>query len=475
MADASTIDQQEQSLVAEQDAARTDLATQRGAEAAPIEAGVKEASAKIDSLASQPAQQLPMPPNTAQHIDPKQMTTAASAFMTLGALAGLLTRQPMTAALNNMTAAMKGVQEGDAEQYDRAYKEFQSNYDKAMKTNKAMLDEKEKALKDTNLTLTARVEQLRLIDAKYGNMGKDLQASFKTRMDLLQSQRKATEHAEDQKEKIREANERIEDHRQDHRDMMELRRGAAGGGAGGGGGLSDNAKDMMADMLKRGIKPPDISGRKEVSAMKMDIVNRMAEKWKQDGSTPSDVQVNHDMQAALSKSLTQVQSRVTGIELGSRKIEKDIQTLDRYMQEGNADHIRLINSRVNSLREMTSDPTLAPYALAVKQVATEYERLLSGGMLSTAQLHAGAAEDAKNILNENMDIATVQKVIPVMLREIQNGRAAANETLTDLRSQIRGVGGAAGAAGAGSPVQTATNPKTGEKLQLVNGQWVPAK
>ena len=28
---------------------------------------------------------------------------------------------------------------------------------------------------------------------------------------------------------------------------------------------------------------------------------------------------------------------------------------------------------------------------------------------------------------------------------------------------------------AGGAVQTATNPKTGEKLQLVNGQWVPAK
>lgn len=473
---APDIDTQEASLIASNDAARADLSKQRDAEMAPIERSVKDAAGTIDRLAGTPTQQIPLPENAAKHLDPKQLNDAASAFMTLGALAGLLSRQPMTAALNNMTAAMKGVQEGDAEQYDRSYKEFTTNYDKAMKTNKAMLDEKEKVLKDTQLSLTARMEQMRLIDVKYGNIGKDMKGSFDSRMKLFEAQRKATQHAEDQREKIDLAHERMTQARQMHEDSMALRRELSPNGSGGSGsGLSDDARAMFADMQMRGIKPPDISGRKEVSREKVAVANLMAAKYKQDGTTPSDTQVDRDMQAGLAKAMSQVQSRVSGIELGSRKIEKDIKTIDSYIQEGSPDHAKIVNKFENKLRDAASDPTLAPYALAVKQVATEYERLLQGGMLSVAQLHSGAAQDAKGILNENMSIAEVNAVIPVMLREIDNQKQASHETLADLKAQIRGVGGApAGKPAAPGDGQTATNPKTGEKLVKKNGQWVPA-
>jgi hypothetical protein len=43
------------------------------------------------------------------------------------------------------------------------------------------------------------------------------------------------------------------------------------------------------------------------------------------------------------------------------------------------------------------------------------------------------------------------------------------------QSEVDRIAGAGASAPTGAAVQTATNPKTGEKLQLVNGQWVPAK
>lgn len=154
------------------------------AEMAPLEASARQAAQALDTKANSPVETLPLPKNLAQHLDPKQLNEAASIWMTLGALGGLLSRQPMTAALGNMTAAMKGVHEGDAEQYDRATKEFNANFDKAMKANKALIDEKEKALKDTHLSLTARLELMRLASAKAGDQMGMVKGDFKSQMEL---------------------------------------------------------------------------------------------------------------------------------------------------------------------------------------------------------------------------------------------------------------------------------------------------
>jgi hypothetical protein len=59
-------------------------------------------------------------------------TTMGSLMMVVGALAGRSTMQPMTAALNNMTGVMKGIQEGDKQMYDMHKKQFDENYKLAM-------------------------------------------------------------------------------------------------------------------------------------------------------------------------------------------------------------------------------------------------------------------------------------------------------------------------------------------------------
>lgn len=69
-----------------------------------------------------------------------------------------------------------------------------------------------------------------------------------------------------------------------------------------------------------------------------------------------------------------------------------------------------------------------------------------------------------------------QEVIGQKARErrvaIEGMRADVPKSRQREVDRIAGVGASDSG---GSSVQTATNPKTGEKLQLVNGQWVPAK
>lgn len=134
-----------------------------------------------------------------------------------------------------------------------------------------------------------------------------------------------------------------------------------------------------------------------------------------------------------------VQKRTAGIELGVKKLEKDIQLLESTMADGNAGFASVINKPLNYLRTKGSDPKLAAYALAASNVAVEFERLRTGGMLSAAQLHAGAQEDAKKIINGDMSVGEVNAVLPVMLQEIENGRQAATEVEKFYRDKLHGA------------------------------------
>lgn len=198
------------------------IQTNWDAERAPVAAAVKTAGDDLSQAVDKPAATVPVPTDKPKHPDPKQLQDTASSMMALAGLAGLLTRRPMTAALNNMTAAMEGVKEGSDEKYKKEYAEFQTNYKEALAQNKAALDEKEKVLKDRNLSLTAKESQLRLIDTKYGNDISRNEKSYKDKMGLIDAQRKAQEHAEGALEKMNEFHER----QQLARESLDLRREA---------------------------------------------------------------------------------------------------------------------------------------------------------------------------------------------------------------------------------------------------------
>ena len=459
-----------QSALTERDTQLAEIGKQKDAALDPIRESAKATIANTDKILAEPVKKAPLPENMAKHMDPKQMMDTAQIFMTLGALGGLFMRQPLTAALGNMTAAMKGVHDGDAEQFDRATAEFKTNFDKAMKINDEAAKERTRILNDNKLSLTEKMNLLDIESSKYGDMTTRATTSFKGKMEMYNAKEKAATDARKAVETWEKNHAQIE-HWRNQDAAARARAGTGGGGSGSGGaagGLSDAAKQMFADMQMRGIKAPDISGRKEVAAQKIAIANIMAEKYAKDGTVPTEIQVNRDMHAALTKALAQTTSRVTGIELGSRKIEKDIETMKRYMAAGSPDNAKIIGKLENKLRSAMSDPTLAPYALAVKQVATEYERLMVGGMLSVAQLHEGAREDAKRILSEDMTIAEVNAVLPVMLAEIKNQKEAAHETIADLKSQINGVGGAGapgGKPGGAAPASALSHLKAHPELK----------
>lgn len=286
-----------------------------------------------------------------------------------------------------------------------------------------------------------------------------------------------------------------------------------GGGTGLGGGAagstalagapapdpkSDAAVDFWARAVIAGDKDWQVGlGRSKTGSELIEKVKRRVPQLAADmGLGPSDIGTSRAQGAALDATLKDLTKRSAAIDLFSSKVDADMKTFDTLLDKAGSDSPLLINKPINALRRQFSDSDLAQLDLASKQVAAEYERLIQGGTLSVAQLHAGASEDAKKMLNGDMPPQQARAIMATMRQEMANAKATSHAALANISDQRRNIaggiglgtgkpatpatgtglgGGAAPAAVAPPGVQTATNPKTGERLMLQNGQWVPLK
>lgn len=168
------------------------------------------------------------------------------------------------------------------------------------------------------------------------------------------------------------------------------------------------------------------------------ILNRAGEMQRESGTPATDVPGERATFKADTGSLAQITRRTDALEQSAKKIDKDITTLDKFLESGTAGSVTLINKPLNTIRTAFSDPELSKLALAAKIVGTEYERMINGGLLSIAQLHEGAREDARKLLNEDMTPKQMREIVNVMRQEIDNQRNAFKEQSTEIKGRLKG-------------------------------------
>lgn len=218
--------------------------------------------------------------------------------------------------------------------------------------------------------------------------------------------------------------------------------------AGVGGGLTPEGLDLAAAQFRKTGTMPPLGTRN--SADRQAIINRAAEQVKEAGNELGNVPADRAGFKADSTSLGFQQKQIDSIERSSVKIEKDIKTLEKYIDSGTAGSVTLVNKPINWLRKQFSDPALTEFAIAAKLVGVEYERMINGGLMSVAQLHEGAREDAKSLINEEMTPEQIRRALPVMRQEIDNAKKASYEQLDAIKGRMK-TPAAGGAAPAGAP------------------------
>jgi hypothetical protein len=246
---------------------------------------------------------------------------------------------------------------------------------------------------------------------------------------------------------------------------------------------ADASVDFYATQDIAGVDWKKNLGRGEgVERMKELVMARVPGMAAALGLSPQDVGTEKAKNAALSATLKDLTKRAEAVDLFANKVEKDMKTFDSLLDGAAWSTPKFVNIPTNALRRQFSDESLAQLDLAAKQVGAEYERLITGGTLSMAQLHVGAAEDAKKLINGDMPPRIARAVMETMRTEMKNTREAAHQSRTSVQDQLRSLGKGSGTtasapavAGGSPPIDKlkeghVTTFGNGQKWTLKNGQ-----
>jgi hypothetical protein len=219
----------------------------------------------------------------------------------------------------------------------------------------------------------------------------------------------------------------------------------AGQPGGGGGGAapakSDLAEFYLAQEVGGNHEWKTRMPQKEVAS----IMNRLPEYAKTHGIEPQELGTASATRKALTTTLRNVSNRSTAVELFSDKLAKDMASLDGLLDKAAPTGPLFINKPLNALRRQFNDPDLAQLDLQARQVGTEYERLITSGGLSQAQLHRGAQEDAKGLISGDFPPQKTRAVMKQIKIDIENARSAAKSTQQAIMEQLTSLGQGGGA------------------------------
>jgi len=240
------------------------------------------------------------------------------------------------------------------------------------------------------------------------------------------------------------------------------------GGASAPADTSAKAVDFWSRAVIAGDKDWQVglSRSKTGAALIEAVKRRVPEMAGEMGLDPQDIGTARAQSAALGATMKDLTKRSEAVDLFSSKVEKDMKTFDAALTKAGSDSPLLINKPINMLRRQFSDSDLAQLDLAAKQVGTEYERLITGGTLSVAQLHSGAQADAQKLVNGDMPPKQARAVMETMRTEMQNARDAAHESTTRISDKMRNLGRGSGPAAGPAPGAGITGSPTAPKTPV---------
>ena len=189
-------------------------------------------------------------------ISPEQTKEAFTTFLTFAMLGGALTRQPMLAAMNSMTAAMKGWQEGDTARTKAELESFDRNFKIAQAKRSGQIEERKAAYEkykgDTQgLELAEKQIALKYEDQIAAELARkgDFNALSKHYDSLAKNYETAIHHANQVEQQNRRLAETEKRDQQRHQQMM-----AKLSSGGGEKALSPYGKVAQDEGLKPGTQ-----------------------------------------------------------------------------------------------------------------------------------------------------------------------------------------------------------------------------
>jgi hypothetical protein len=459
----------EHDLVTQTDQANKDITT--------LKQSAEKLTTDFHSTMESLRQQAPKPPDLKPFEAPEQVNPLSAFGSAAGLLAGvasLFSRAPLTTSLNALAGGMKAIHEGNAEDYQRKYDEWQKNTDYAFKTfdaqNKAYTQLIDLAQTDYN----AAVNGVNTI-AKLTEDGPAQQAVAINGFAALQQIVNERDRLNMEMKRYSSQmipydlyNQSIDDFRKSKgrspnaKESMELWNEVQSSTT---GMADENTRQANAAMLASGVPMGQVIpgwgksttlGRNQA---KQDAINLIMQQnpgmtAAQAGGVLAQRQITFVSGKQSSEQLTKM---LGATRTAVSQLEYNINQTTKEMARLKSTNISpILNALARGEEKWTGDPAYSSLFYFMQASANEAARIMSGGQASVAQLHEGAREEAQQWVNINMTPASWEGVSQSMLSEGQNRLQNFEDAI-----QAQGVGNleASGTLTPPPPAVTTYDPK----------------
>ncbi len=361
-------------------------------------------------------------------MDPKEFGETLSTITALAAISGALTRAPLTAALNAFSEGVKGYVQGKKEVFDENFKLFNQKIADARTENEATWRKYEAARNKHKDDIQALQNEMTIIAAETQNpIALELAQQGRVK-DFYDLQMKANSQVEKVLGDVARYQESKRAHDQAHADRKEAKAGAASL-------MSPEAIDDAATQFRiTGVIP---SAFRDTNSRAM-VQNRAAEQRREQGKTAEDeLGGRADVKAAQS-ALTQVTKDLASIQPFKKMLDKNADIAVDLAQKVIATDARVANKSINWVRQnLTDNPDSAEFLAQMQIVSTEAARVLNNPRL-VGQLTDSARHEMQEIVNGNMPLDSLVRVIHRIQQDGANRVNAMKEEQADLRGVIGG-------------------------------------
>ena len=241
-------------------------------------------------------------------------------------------------------------------------------------------------------------------------------------------------------------------------------------------GLSPEAVDNAAWSYIGTGKLPPIGRGKEGVAQRTAIMNEAAKIAKQAGISPAELQTVPGRNRALQSSLTNLQKTSDVMEKSEQAFLNNTNTALDISSRVDRTGSPVINKWLLGGKDAMGDPDVRALDAAITTMAVDYARIMSGAT-GAGGTPISTADEARSLIKKELSDKSLRAVVQVLEQDIKGQQQAVHDQRGKILGAMQALHDSAAPGASQQPQEQprprATNPQTGETVELVNGQWVP--
>lgn len=364
-------------------------------------------------------------------IDPQEFQQLSYALLAMSLIGGAASKGNWRATADVLNGAIQGYVEGKQSVYKRELENYQRQFALAKEKEAQAIKEFDNAITKRNIPINDVIQASKLVAIKNGWQAESLALEHKD-----------IERAQAQLASRKLSLEKIEAQHSGAMDKQEqqakLRAESAMRSV--GPGLDENGKWLVEGAARGGnFDLLRLSASRFGQKMAVPMLNEMGKTMREEGGSPTDINVAKAELTALTSALRQTQTRRVAVERLTETVKNMEGYVERLAKQTVPTGAPFINKPINEVRTALGSEKVKELDTAIRAMTRQYiEAVTMPG--SNAQMHASSQEMADQILNSNLSVGQILAVFRAVNTEINATSKSLNSIVLKTDDELRSLG-----------------------------------